>query len=143
MWIYKYPCKQNIACRHFFMNVPQRNRITRGLLSTIVRIVIHIENNIESSNGSGITQKTKPDFGFLNIHIFFVFTNLFFIFDDFFLTYPHFSARLHIKTWKFDFGWCPIYHNSQACCTTYSSQPKKKSVTPYFRNLCSELLVSI
>ena len=113
MWIYKYPCKQNIACRHFFMNVPQRNRITRGLLSTIVRIVIHIENNIESSNGSGITQKTKPDFGFLNIHIFFVFTNLFFIFDDFF-PYPHFLARLHIKTWKSNFGWCPIYCNSQA-----------------------------
>ena len=60
------------------MNVPQRNRITRGLLSTIVRIVIRIEKKIECSDGSAITKKTKLDFGFSNIHIFFIFYRIFF-----------------------------------------------------------------
>ena len=68
----------------FFMNVPQRNRITRGLLSTIVRIVIRIEKNIECSDGSAITKKTKLDFGFSNIHIFFIFYRIFFPYLIFF-----------------------------------------------------------
>ena len=119
------------------MNVPQRNRITRGLLSTIVRIVIHIENNIESSDGSGITQKTKPDFGFSNIHIFFVFTNFFSYLMIFSL--PSFFGSVTHKNLKIQFRL--MSDLSQFTSTTYSSQPKKKSVTPYFRNLCSELLV--